>query len=257
MILSGEDNHTASLPNVEEAKLELHIANQSSKAPYCSNRILKGSNIHIALSILLGISVVALSVLLAVNRRDFGDEIEISGNGIEKAILKAVERQNIVPTISDYEFKPRSIQYRALQQVNKKTNLSKKLVVQLYALWCFYLATEHVQTSITDEQFGFGTVPHWTDGWTNDGPDMCLWYGVRCNSKGLVTELILSDNALSGALPIELKLLSSLGKMNLSDNLGLGVGGMPAWLGDFPSLQLIDLTGCNYSGEIPTDIIIV
>jgi len=205
--------------------------------------------------LVVGTIIGAVSLPLAIiARQGAGSAAYINPNEMESVILQAVLRQEIATTATEYTFPPRSIQQRALNLVKKEEQLSEELTIQLYSIWCFYLATEHVQTDLTDEIYGLGTVPAWFDSWTNDGPDACLFFGVRCNSKGIVTELNMSSNGLSGALPQELTLLSSLRKLELRDNYGLGQGGVPSWLEDFPFIELIDLRGCNYSGKIPDEL---
>ena len=61
------------------------------------------------------------------------------------------------------------------------------------------------------------------DGWTNSenwGTDAPLaeWYGVTTDGEGRITELDLSENGLSGAMPPELARLESLEVLNLSEN---------------------------------------
>ena len=61
------------------------------------------------------------------------------------------------------------------------------------------------------------------DGWTNSenwGTDAPLaeWYGVTTDGEGRITELDLSDNGLSGAIPPELARIESLEVLDLSEN---------------------------------------
>ena len=61
------------------------------------------------------------------------------------------------------------------------------------------------------------------DGWTNSenwGTDAPLaeWYGVTTDGEGRITELDMSDNGLSGAVPSELARLESLEVLDLSEN---------------------------------------
>ena len=61
------------------------------------------------------------------------------------------------------------------------------------------------------------------DGWTNSenwGTDAPLaeWYGVTTDGEGRITELDLSDNGLSGAMPPELARIESLEVLDLSEN---------------------------------------
>lgn len=173
---------------------------------------------------------------------------------MQSIISYAMEKKGIVRTSSEYKFEEATPQMRALLKVMEETVLTKPMAIQRYALWAFYYATEKVGTPVTEEVFGYGTVPRWADSWYNDGPDPCLWYGIRCNSDGAVVELNLDESHITGVIPVELRLLDSLTKLSLGDNRGLGYGGVPLWLKDMDSLQFIDLRGCSFSGEVPLEL---
>ena len=59
----------------------------------------------------------------------------------------------------------------------------------------------------------------WTnsENWGTDAP-LAEWYGVTTDGEGRITELDLSDNGLSGAMPSELARLESLEVLDLSGN---------------------------------------
>ncbi|PON61325.1 LRR domain containing protein [Parasponia andersonii] len=65
----------------------------------------------------------------------------------------------------------------------------------------------------------------------------------------LVNSLDLSDNSLSGAMPVELTSLTQLGTLNLSMNHL--TGGIPSTIGDFERLETLDLSMNKLSGPIP------
>lgn len=94
---------------------------------------------------------------------------------------------------------------------------------------------------------------NWTnnDGWgQTDTP--CNWYGVSCADSS-VSELNLTNNNLSGNIPVELQALSNLQRLDLSDNQLSG--GIPAELGELIHLRALHL-GINnqLSGTIPPQL---
>ena len=60
----------------------------------------------------------------------------------------------------------------------------------------------------------------WTESenWVEQQNEHCSWRGVTCNENGLVTQLILPSNGLSGKLDSNITKLSSLEVLDLSDN---------------------------------------
>lgn len=83
-------------------------------------------------------------------------------------------------------------------------------------------------------------------GWRDSLIDVCNWYGVTCN-RGNVTGLSLSSNNLAGDVSeaTELVNVSSLTELNLSDNQLSGP--VPLMLGLMPYLDKIDLSGNKLS----------
>ena len=118
---------------------------------------------------------------------------------------------------------------------------------------------------------------HWRNrtNWASDAP-LASWYGVTTDSNGHVTELDLSDNQLSGALPADLADLEQLEALYLNDNQLSGAipaelgklsnlvrlllagnelsGGIPAELGNLPNLELLLLGDNKLSGKIPPEL---
>ena len=237
--MSNEVQHDQ-LPSIEEVKTSASI-NAPTKSMFWWK--------FLSASLLLMTIALSVAVGILSNRNIF-----IGTQRMEGVIRKSVVEKGIVTSTSEYQFQSRSPQKRALDMVMKESNLPKELVLQHYALWCFYFSTEHVLTKVTNDVYGVGTVPHWKDSWLNDGVDPCLWNGVRCKSGGIVVELNLASSQITGMIPKELKLLDSLTKLDISDNPGLGEGGIPVWFKEMDSLDFLDLRECTFSGDMPNDL---
>ncbi len=78
------------------------------------------------------------------------------------------------------------------------------------------------------------------------------WHGVLTNRDGFVTELVLSDNHLSGTLPPELGNLAQLTRLVLDGNDM--AGRIPPELGRLSELAMLDLTGNSLNGTIPAEL---
>ena len=89
-----------------------------------------------------------------------------------------------------------------------------------------------------------------SDGWLYT-EDLGQWNGVTTDAAGRVTELNLRDNRLSGELPEELGILTSLTELDLRDNRLSGP--IPPELGNLTNLTELNLQGQNHqlSGCIP------
>ncbi len=99
-------------------------------------------------------------------------------------------------------------------------------------------------------------------GWTNkagwlSGSDPCTgnggipWAGLGC-INGRVTEINLSDNQLSGGIPVGLSALSDLQVLYLNNNRLSG--GIPADLGEVTSLMSLGLENNQLNGHIPANL---
>ncbi|KAJ3677639.1 hypothetical protein LUZ60_003363 [Juncus effusus] len=89
------------------------------------------------------------------------------------------------------------------------------------------------------------------DSWRDSDSDPCAWNGVSCQS-GRVSSLSLSNCSLSGYLPSELSLLSSLQALSLSSNRFSGP--IPSAISALRALTLLDLSHNLLSGQIPIGI---
>ena len=60
----------------------------------------------------------------------------------------------------------------------------------------------------------------WTDrtNWMDEYASHCDWYGVKCDKDNQVIELNLRNNGLSGSLSSSIRHLTSMTKLDLSDN---------------------------------------
>ena len=78
------------------------------------------------------------------------------------------------------------------------------------------------------------------------------WHGVVTNRDGFVTELVLSENDLSGTLPPELGDLAQLRRLVLDDNQLTGP--IPPELGRLGQLTKLDLQRNSLNGTIPPEL---
>lgn len=85
--------------------------------------------------------------------------------------------------------------------------------------------------------------------WTQ-GTSICNFTGIVCNSNGLVREINLPQQKLSGILPFD-----SICQLQALEKLSLGLnflhGGISEDLKNCTSLQELDLGGNSFSGEVP------
>lgn len=93
---------------------------------------------------------------------------------------------------------------------------------------------------------------HWKTkyNWCSDRP-VNEWYGIKTNSRGLVTELSLIDNNLSGNIPPEIGDLSNLKKLALLHN---NITGLPDEIGNLSNLSEMDLRFSGSLGQLPSGL---
>ena len=118
---------------------------------------------------------------------------------------------------------------------------------------------------------------NWTDStnWKTSAP-LGEWYGVTTDAAGRVTELELTGNGLTGAIPFELGDLARIERLVLSLNALSGplppslgnltrlealriqvtelTGPLGAWLGNLTELRVLDLSGNKLTGPIPPEL---
>ena len=95
--------------------------------------------------------------------------------------------------------------------------------------------------------------PNWTisTNWLSDVP-LGEWHGVRAGETGVVQEVSLAANGLSGTLPSTIGLLNRLGNLDLSDNHLSGP--VPSEIGQLTWLASLNLAGNHISGQLPSEI---
>ena len=89
------------------------------------------------------------------------------------------------------------------------------------------------------------------EGWLTDAP-LSNWYGVGTDTEGRVTELLLTDNNLSGPIPPELGSLTQLQELVLYEN-SLS-GSIPPELGNLIQLEVLALDNNSLTGPIPPEL---
>ncbi|XP_078443352.1 receptor protein kinase-like protein ZAR1 [Wolffia australiana] len=87
--------------------------------------------------------------------------------------------------------------------------------------------------------------------WAGSDRTPCYWAGVTCR-RGRVVAVSLSGLSLSGYLPSELALLTSLQNLSLSHNNLSGF--IPAQIGALTALVSLDLSFNSLSGAIPSEV---
>lgn len=121
-------------------------------------------------------------------------------------------------------------------------------ILQQYSLAALYYASAKLSKNTTS-----GNFTSWfrSDGWLEE-VDECNWFGVECELS-LVVGLNLSENGLTGTIPLELVLLSnSLSYLSL---IGNHVNGkVPSELGHMSLLERLHLDRNKLTGSLPTEI---
>ncbi|PON83387.1 GPCR kinase [Trema orientale] len=86
--------------------------------------------------------------------------------------------------------------------------------------------------------------------WIEDANSVCNFTGIRCNSNGLVSEINLSAQNLSGVLPFDsICSLQSLERLSLGTNSLYGI--VTDDLRNCTRLQYLDLGNNSLSGKVP------
>jgi len=88
--------------------------------------------------------------------------------------------------------------------------------------------------------------------WLDEYETNCNWLGVSCDEMGMVTNITLRNNGLSGKLSSDIGLLKSLRVLDLSDNDIKGE--IPPGLGALSNLTYLRLSFNEFVGVIPSEI---
>ncbi|KAF3335041.1 receptor-like protein kinase HSL1 [Carex littledalei] len=89
--------------------------------------------------------------------------------------------------------------------------------------------------------------------WSNSSSsDYCKWTGVNCSANGSVTQLVLSNDDITGGVPPSICQLKSLSYLDLSDNYI--PGSFPQFLSNCTNLQYLDLSGNYFVGLLPSNL---
>lgn len=94
---------------------------------------------------------------------------------------------------------------------------------------------------------------NWTvkTGWGGAAGTECSWFGITC-TNGMVTQLHLPDNNLSGTLPEALSVLNRVSSLDLSENALSG--SLPVSLGYMDELRYLNLFSNQFSGLLPASL---
>jgi hypothetical protein len=112
---------------------------------------------------------------------------------------------------------PNSYQSAALRRVEEQVGANDMpdfKIVQYYALYCIFESTFSKTNEAIEADSTIATIPDWlvSTNWDTNDVDPCgAWYGVKCDDDGLITEINLFSNGLSGYFPPEVMLLASEG----------------------------------------------
>ena len=82
--------------------------------------------------------------------------------------------------------------------------------------------------------------------------DLCTWAGLTCSSDNVVTDIQLGGFGLTGTLPPQIGLLSSITHIELNDNLLHGT--VPAQLNQLSNLVYYDISRNSLQGTFPSDL---
>ena len=96
--------------------------------------------------------------------------------------------------------------------------------------------------------------PNWKEdaNWLRDDVPLGQWHGVTVDVAGRVTSLQLSDNGLTGPIPVELASMTSLEGLDLGSNALEGP--IPIGLADLINLELLYLSSNELTGPIPVEL---
>ncbi|KAG0488878.1 hypothetical protein HPP92_007689 [Vanilla planifolia] len=99
---------------------------------------------------------------------------------------------------------------------------------------------------------GFGDPPS-LDSWNDStSSSHCSWFGIQCNSNGAVANITLSNQNITGPIPVSICNLTNLRILDLQNNFVSG--GFPSVLYNCSNLSYLDLSQNLLVGQLPADI---
>jgi hypothetical protein len=146
------------------------------------------------------------------------------------------------PALDDpYSSQSKVLRWMAQADPNPPDLVDSVSAIQRYILILIYVAAGGVD---------------WEDssGWLIEA-NACNWVGISCsNDENLVVAIELGSHKLHGTLVREIGYLApSLETLILRDNVQLS-GGLPSEIGLLTSLTLLDISNCRFSGPLPPEI---
>ena len=142
---------------------------------------------------------------------------------------------------------PSNLAYAWLAMRTGVGALSESRIFQLYALAVVFYST--------------GGPSSWTQktGWL-EADDECTWFSrsnrETCDSNGNYLSLDLSVNGLTGSIPKDIGLLSTLVRLDIAgvDNFPGLIGPIPTEIGNLVSLETLNLESNSLTGQLPREI---
>jgi hypothetical protein len=206
--------------------------------------------------------------------------IEANQNSFIGSTLMSEYVKLSIPNWSTTVADTNSPQGKALYWITSRANfpqLSAATNLQRYALAVFYYSTFKQDHDFMDTE-----PADWTssDDWISDKNE-CQWEGVICNGSSEVTGILLNSYELTGTLPREVAMLSSISELDLTsnyiymegtaldvfksmktltklrmeDNFIVCVTGLPSQFSSLISLEVLQLSYNLLQGEISGSIL--
>lgn len=211
---------------------------------------------------------------------DNGYPYDIQGIGIEKAAQVAYHNMMFYLTRYDGYAEARVGAIEAAEELQAYGILAASDVQQVKDAWCAVGVGDCIPVNCVERDYAALVAIYnstggsdWINTWDTLAP-IDTWYGVTVDS-GCVTGLNLSGNNLTGNLPTELRNLTRLNSLDLSDNSLTSIsngfsnfanlefldlsnndfsGTISDEFGYLPNLEFLDLSSCSFEGSIPASI---
>jgi len=143
-------------------------------------------------------------------------------------------------------------------------SFSQERLLQYYALYCIYYATNGVSNVITEANSQL-EIPKWKneEGWGKGDVEPCGgWHGISCDEEGKIKYIDLFRNELTGIFPPEVVLLSfdgqyatgagKLERLDLTGNEWLFNGNDSSWISNLGgSMATISFEDTSFGGSLP------